>query len=102
MTGKKIGEGHAAGMGRKGFTEFGQYLTAFNNAGMSVIEDAGVFPNATQGEIAQGRRNEGSDLEQESTDRKLSMEELRKFAAERASEAEQGMEKKQQQDVERE
>lgn len=63
--GQKIGEGHATGMFRKGAVELGQYLPAFNTAGTQTIEDQGIFPNATQGEIATARKETGLDAEQE-------------------------------------
>ena len=52
----KIGAGHAKAMFRKGAVELGQYLPAFNSAGTFTTEDAGVWPNSTQGEIAKDRR----------------------------------------------
>src|SRR4051812_15665700 len=61
----RIGDGHMAGMGRKGGVEFGQYLPAFNNAGMGTVEDHGVFPNRTQGEIATTRNETGLDANEE-------------------------------------
>ncbi len=61
----RIGDGHATGMFRKGFVELGQYLPAFNQAGMTTVEDMGIFPNSTQGEIATGRKETGLDAEQE-------------------------------------
>lgn len=60
-----IGGGHAGGMLRKGAVELGQYMPAFNNAGMTTVEDPAIFPNATQGEIATARGNTKLDAEQE-------------------------------------
>jgi hypothetical protein len=61
----KLGSQHLAGMARKGMTEVGQYLPAFNNAGTHVTEDQAIWPNQTPGEIAQARGNNGSGAEQD-------------------------------------
>ena len=61
----RAGDGHAGGMFRKGAVELGQYLPAFNNAGAHTVEDQGVWPNQTQGEIAGGRGDTGLDAEEE-------------------------------------
>jgi hypothetical protein len=75
----KIGEGHAMGMFRKGLTEGGQYLLAFNNGGTQIIEDPAIWPNQTQGEIAQARGG-------------MSLDDLREYAADKAREADREME----------
>ena len=61
----KIGAGHAGGMFRKGMTELGQYLPAFNSAGTHTVEDAAIWPNRTPGEIAQGRNADVPKAEEE-------------------------------------
>jgi hypothetical protein len=78
----KIGAGHFAAMMRKGLSELAQYLMAFNQAGTHVIEDAGVWPNQTQGEIASAR--EGSATV-------VSLADLRAHAEQKAKEANQRM-----------
>jgi len=78
MRNAKIGAGHATGMLRKGLTEIGQYLQAFNQAGTQTVEDAGVWPNQTQGEIAQSRGG-------------LTLDDLREYAEKKAKEADNGM-----------
>lgn len=65
----KIGAGHAGGMFRKGMTELGQYLPAFNSAGTHTVEDQGVWPNRTQAEIGnkRGMKDFDATLEAEKT-----------------------------------
>jgi hypothetical protein len=87
----KFGAGHFTAMLRKGFTEAGQYLPAFNTAGQQTIEDPGVWPNATQMEINQGKGVRGADPEQGQA-KSLSMDELRQSAKERAEAAQKRME----------
>ncbi len=76
----KIGTGHLMGMLRKGLTELGQYLPAFNQAGTQITEDAAIWPNQTQGEIAESR---GS----------LTLADLRSYSEERARESYRGMDR---------
>jgi hypothetical protein len=82
----KIGEGHAAAMGRLGLAEL---RNAFNPSRESVADrDMGLFGLATQGEIAQARNGPGDGPEQES----LSMDQLRSDAREKGQEIERGQE----------
>jgi hypothetical protein len=109
----KIGDGHATGMARKGLSELAQYLPAFNTAGQGISEDQAIWPNQTPGEIANMRGDNGNGPEQESPklsladmrggveastqaaepEQKMSLDELRAQAADRAKEAEQSMER---------
>lgn len=88
-----IGTTHLMGMLRKGLSEIAQYLPAFNQAGMQTIEDVAIWPNQTQGEIAQARGGPGSGPEQEAPQQKMTLDDLRAYAKERAQEAEQHMER---------
>jgi hypothetical protein len=89
---RKLGSTHAMGMFRKGLSELAQYLPAFNNAGTQVIEDIAIWPNQTQGEIAQARGGPGAGPNQESSNGKLTLDELRGYAKDRAQKAEHAME----------
>ena len=44
----KIGEGHAAAMGRAGFKELSQALVAFPESNIRPVEEPGTFGNPTQ------------------------------------------------------
>jgi hypothetical protein len=80
----KIGEGHAAAMGRLGLAEL---RNAFNPSKESVADrDMGLYGQATQGEIANARNGAGDGPEQES----LTMNDLRAAAQEKAQENERG------------
>jgi hypothetical protein len=80
----KIGEGHAAAMGRLGLAEL---RNAFNPSKESVADrDMGLYGQATQGEIANARNGAGDGPEQES----LTMSDLRAAAQEKAQETERG------------
>lgn len=82
----KIGEGHAAAMGRLGLAEL---RNAVNPSRESVADkEVGLYGTATQGEIAEARGGPGQGREQEST-----LDDLKSFAAEKQKEAEQKMEK---------
>ncbi len=76
----KIGAGHFTGMARKGLSELGEYLPAFNQAGTHVVEDIGVWPNQTQGEIAQARGM-------------LTLADLRAYAEQKGKEADDRMDR---------
>jgi hypothetical protein len=91
MSKAKIGAGHASGMARKGLTELGAYLPAFNQAGTQTVEDMAIWPNQTQGEIAGLRGGPGSGPEQESVNRKMTLSELRGYADEKATQSKRGM-----------
>ena len=80
----KIGEGHAAAMGRLGLAEL---RNAFNPSRESVADkDMGLYGSATQGEIATARKGPGEGPEQES----FCMDDLKAAAKEKANENEQG------------
>ena len=80
----KIGEGHAAAMGRLGLAEL---RNAFNPSKESVADrDMGLYGQATQGEIANARSGPGDGPEQES----LTMDDLRAAAQEKVQENERG------------
>ena len=82
----KIGEGHAAAMFRLGLKEL---RNALNPSRESVADaEIGLYGTKTQGEIAQGRGGAGQGPEQES---KMTLAELRQFAAESTKAAEQEM-----------
>ncbi len=85
--GRKLGEGHLEAMVRLGLKEL---RNAVNPSRESVADtEVGLYGTQTQGEIAQARGGPGHGPEQES---KLTLADLRKFAADRANAAEQGME----------
>jgi hypothetical protein len=84
----KIGEGHAAAMGRLGLAEL---RNAMNPSRESVADkEVGLYGTATQGEIAEARGGPGQGLEQEG---KSTLDDLKSYAAERQKEAELKMEK---------
>lgn len=90
MSDSKIGATYLAGMARKGLTELAQYLPAFNHAGTQTIEDIAIWPNQTQGEIAEARGGPGAGPEQESPSNTLTLADLRAYAGQQA-ETEQDM-----------
>lgn len=94
MSKPKIGAGHAAAMWRLGLKELRNAATP-SREGVADSE-IGLYGTETQGEIAKGRGGPGSGPEQEDADRKLSLEDLRSYAKERAQEAERSMERGQQ------
>jgi hypothetical protein len=78
----KIGEGHAAAMGRLGLAEL---RNAFNPSKESVADrDMGLYGQATQGEIADARSNEGPEKQT------MTMSDLRAAAQEKSQEMERG------------
>jgi hypothetical protein len=85
----KIGEGHAAGMGRLGLKEL---RNAVNPSRESVADtEVGLYGTATQLEVNQDRGNMGRDSEQEAP--RLTKADLKEFAAEKAKQAEAAMER---------
>jgi hypothetical protein len=85
---RKIGEGHAGAMLRLGLKEL---RNAANPSRESVADtEIGLYGTLTQGEIAQARGGPGGGPEQES---KLSLDDLRAHANERAKEAERRMDR---------
>lgn len=85
-----VGNGHLAGMGRLGLAELRQALS-FGAGSVEQPTPPGIFGSPTQGEIAQARGGPGSGPEQEAPQKKLSMEDLRAYVAERTKEAEARM-----------
>lgn len=75
----KIGTGHLMGMFRKGFVELGEYVQPSHQGGIHSVEDPGIWPNQTQGEVADGR--------------KLTLDDLRAYANEKAEEADRRMDR---------
>ena len=92
MSKAKIGATQVPGMARKGLSEIAQYLPAFNHAGTQSVEDIAIWPNQTQGEIAQARGGPGKGPEQEAADGTLTLAGLIAYAEQKAKEAYQGME----------
>jgi hypothetical protein len=77
---RKIGEGHAAAMGRLGLKEL---RNAFNPSRESVADqEIGLYGTLTQGEIADARGGPGHGPEQESSRATLSLDDLRAYAKE--------------------
>ena len=78
----KIGDGHAAAMGRLGLKEL---RNAFSPSKESVADsEIGMYGTLTQGEIAGARKGPGEGPEQES----MTMNELRSAAQDKAKENE--------------
>lgn len=85
---KKIGAGHAEAMLRLGLKEL---RNAANPSRESVADaEIGLYGTQTQGEIAAARDGPGSGPEQESLDKKTSLEELRKEAEKRGRDDDRG------------
>jgi hypothetical protein len=77
---RKIGEGHAAAMGRLGIKEL---RNGFNPSRESVADqEIGLYGTLTQGEIADARGGPGQGPEQESSRAKFSLNDLRAYAKE--------------------
>src|SRR5256885_16896815 len=88
---RKIGEGHAGAMLRLGLKEL---RNAANPSRESVADtEIGLYGTLTQGEIAQARGGPGAGPEQEATDCKMTLAEMKAYAEQRAKEAERGMER---------
>src|ERR1700735_4252626 len=88
MSERKIGSGHAEAMARLGLKEL---RNAFNPSRESVADnEIGLYGTQTQGEIAEARGGPGQGLEQESPGGKLSLDDLRDEAQQRAKESERG------------
>ena len=100
MSDRKVGDGHAMGMGRLGMKEFTHGILPAFPQGHQIIEEPGLVGNPTQGEVAQARRGAGDGPEQESPG-KMSLQELKGHAQERAQEANRRMEPGQDQDRKR-
>jgi hypothetical protein len=81
MSERKIGAGHAAAMLRLGLKE----LRNLANPSRESVADTeiGLYGTQTQGEIAEARGGPGQGPEQESSDKTLSMDDLRRDAEQR-------------------
>jgi hypothetical protein len=91
MSTRKWGAGHAGAMARLGLKEL---RNAVNPSRESVADtEIGLYGSLTQGEIAQARGGPGTGPEQEATAGKMTLEELKAHAEQRAKEAERGMER---------
>jgi len=82
MSERKIGSGTMAAMGRLGLKEL---RNALNPSRESVADsEIGIYGTQTQGEIAEARGGPGQGPEQESSDKTMSLDELREKAERRA------------------
>lgn len=89
----KIGEGHAAAMGRLGLKEL---RNAVSPSKESIADsEIGIVGTQTQGEIAQARAGPGAGPEEESPENKITLDELREHAKQKSQEAEKSMDKQQ-------
>ncbi len=81
MSKPKFGAGHVAAMGRLGLKE----LRNASNPSRESAADAeiGLYGTQTQGEIADARGGPGKGSEQESSSKKLSLNDLREDAEKR-------------------
>src|SRR5271170_3289218 len=84
MSERKIGAGHLAAMARLGLKE----LRNLANPSRESVADSemGLYGTQTQGEIAQARGGPGSGPEQETPEKTLSLDDLRKDAEKRGNE----------------
>lgn len=87
----RIGDGHAAAMGRLGLAELRQALS-HGHGSVEQPTGPGIFGAPTQGEIAEARDGPGAGSNQEGRKSTLSLAELRGYAAKKAMEAEKRME----------
>jgi hypothetical protein len=102
MSEKKIGAGHAEAMFRLGLREL---RNAANPSRESVADtEMGLYGTQTQGEIAEARGGPGQGPEQESSDKTLSLDDLRQEAEKRRRDDDRGKEQergKEHEDLER-
>jgi hypothetical protein len=90
MSDQKIGAGHVAAMARLGLKEL---RNAANPSRESVADnEIGLYGSQTQGEIAAARGGPGHGHEQESSEKTLSLEELREDAKKRGRDDDRGKE----------
>jgi hypothetical protein len=90
MNDRKIGAGHVEAMLRLGLKEL---RNAANPSRESVADtEMGLYGTQTQGEIAQARGGPGQGPEQESSEKTLSLDELRKDAEKRGRDDDRGQE----------
>src|ERR1700693_6532144 len=81
MRERKIGAGHVEAMARLGLKEL---RNAFNPSRESVADtEVGLYGTQTQGEIAKARGGPGHGPEQEASDKKMSLDDLREDAEKR-------------------
>src|SRR5260370_149830 len=100
MSERKIGDGHFAAMARLGLKEL---RNAANPSRESVADnEIGLYGTLTQGEIAEARGGPGLGPEQESTDDKLSLDDLRNHADEQKRDDGRGPDRGQQREQDRE
>ena len=85
----EVGYGHLAAMARLGMAELRQ-AASFGAGSVEQPTPPGIFGLPTQGEIAQARGGPGAGPHQEG---KMSLDDLRGYAQDRAQEAEKKMEK---------
>jgi hypothetical protein len=82
MSERKIGDGHVSAMIRLGLKEL---RNAANPSRESVADnEIGLYGTQTQGEIAEARGGPGHGPEQESSDKTLSLDDLREDAQKRS------------------
>ncbi len=102
MSEKKIGAGHLQAMARLGLKEL---RNAMNPSRESVADtEMGLYGTQTQGEIAEARGGPGQGPEQESSDKPLSMDDLRHEAEKPGRDDDHGKEQdrgKEREDLER-
>src|SRR5579864_6833774 len=90
MSGRKWGAGHVGAMARLGLKEL---RNAVNPSRESVADtEIGLYGTLTQGEIAEAREGPGTGPDQEGRRDTISLAELRRFADQKAKEAEHRME----------
>jgi hypothetical protein len=91
MSERKIGEGHVAAMARLGLKEL---RNAVSPSKESVADsEIGLYGSQTQGEIAAARGGPGYGNEQESSDKVLSLDDLRKDAKKLGRDDDRGQER---------
>jgi hypothetical protein len=96
MSERKIGDGHAAAMGRLGLKEL---RNAASPSRESVADsEIGLYGTQTQGEIAQARGGAGQGPEQEATGGAMSLEDLKASAEDKNKQVEQDREREQDRD----
>lgn len=99
MSERKFGAGHAAAMARLGLKELRNMA---NPSRESVVDsEIGLYGTLTQGEIAEARGGPGQGSEQETPGGKLSLDDLRDEAQQRAKDNERGRDDGQQREQDR-
>lgn len=89
VQGPVFGTGHLQGMVRLGMAELRQ-AASFGPGSVEQPTPPGIYGSPTQGEIASARGGPGAGPEQEG---KMSLDDLRGYAKDRAKEAEQKMDR---------